>query len=313
MRTVPNDSDPSAVARAAENLDYEPTSTDQDHAASRTVARQATDKDDLSQLLAMLALPYEEDDIVALLPLIASPAPEAEPTAPDPIGDTDMPIVDAHLAVALSMYRNGGYTLEQIREATDMEPAELAGHLAPEDHVDQGPAPAVTTVIDVPVTARPLPRPKTTPAPAPVPVVGFTGDQGELLAWGEAHESSSIQALAQRTRSGLADLAQRRGSEQAAAQAATEVEQLEKQLAAAKARLRQAKTGRIPAPAPAAAPVAAPTPIRVATSAGLPREVLAQIRTWARANGYDVADRGLIPATVLQAWNNRDQQLAKAG
>ncbi|MBC3844604.1 hypothetical protein GXW82_43825 [Streptacidiphilus sp. 4-A2] len=213
---------------------------------------------------------------------------------------------DAHLAVATSMYRDG-YPLHEITEATGVAAAELADALAPQGHVDPGPATGVA--IDVPVTARPLLKSKT----APAPLVGFTGDQEELLTWGEAHESAAIKALAARTRSGLVDLAQRRGSERAAEQAAAEVEQLEKQLAAAKARLRQARTGRIPAPAtPVAAPVAVPTPIRVETSAGLPREQLAQIRTWARPR---VRGRrpGLIPAAALEAWNNRDQQLAQAG
>jgi hypothetical protein len=148
---MPTDSNPTTLARAAETLDWQPTTAPQDTKASRITARNATDKDDLVELLAMLALPDTEDDLVALLPLIPSPAPEADPTAPDPIGETVM-TVDAHLAVALSMYRNGGYTLEQIREATDMDPAELAAHLAPAAHTDQGPAPIV---VDVPVTLRP--------------------------------------------------------------------------------------------------------------------------------------------------------------
>ncbi|MHB1535241.1 MAG: histone-like nucleoid-structuring protein Lsr2 [Acidimicrobiales bacterium] len=32
------------------------------------------------------------------------------------------------------------------------------------------------------------------------------------------------------------------------------------------------------------------------------REDLAAIRSWARANGYQVSDRGRIPAEVRQAW-----------
>ena len=208
-----------------------------------------------------------------------------------------MPDTDAYLAIALSMYRNGGYTLEQIKEASGLDPAELAEHLVPEDHTDQG---APCAMVDVPVTVRAASQ-------AHTPVADT--DREELLVWGERHESRTVQNLAARTRAGLADLAQRRGSEQAAVQAAAEVEQLKAQLAAAEARLRQAKTGRIPAPAP----VVAPTPLRRAASAGLPSEQLAEIRTWARAHGYEVSDRGLIPGAVMEAWNNRDQRLAQAG
>lgn len=162
---MPADLDPLALARAAEAPNCAPTSTEQDTAVSRTTARHATDKDHLSRLLAMLALPHAEDDLAALLPLLPSPAPEADLPAPDPIGDIRMS-VDAHLAVALSMYRSGSYTLEQIHEAADLDPAELAAHLAPEDHTDQGPAPA---------TPRPVPA-----APPAAAAVGFTtGTHGQ--------------------------------------------------------------------------------------------------------------------------------------
>lgn len=42
------------------------------------------------------------------------------------------------------------------------------------------------------------------------------------------------------------------------------------------------------------------TGLRAARSAG--REDLSAIRSWARANGYQVSDRGRIPAEVRQAW-----------
>ena len=218
---------------------------------------------------------------------------------------------NAHLAVASSMYGDG-HPLHDITEATGVGAAELADALAPADHTDQGPAPAA--ILAVPVTPRPLPQPGTAPVPAPAmaPVLAaaeFTGDQEALLAWAEAHESRTIQALAARTRSGLADLARRRSSELAAEQAASEVEDLKKQLAAAEARLRQAKTGRAPVPAPA--PAAKPS--RANASAGLPTETRAQIRTWARAHGHEVSDHGVIAASVMTAWANRDQQLAQAG
>lgn len=38
------------------------------------------------------------------------------------------------------------------------------------------------------------------------------------------------------------------------------------------------------------------------TSANLPREQNQAIREWARANGWDMADRGRIPASVIEAY-----------
>jgi hypothetical protein len=38
---------------------------------------------------------------------------------------------------------------------------------------------------------------------------------------------------------------------------------------------------------------------------GSDREHSAAVREWARANGWDVADRGRIPANVLEAYENR--------
>jgi len=162
------DRNPSELVTAAESLDYAPTTTAQDAAASRTTARHATGKDDLHELLAMLALPGGEDDLVALLPLIPPPAPDVGLPALDPIGD--IMSVDAHLAVALSMYRSG-YTLEQIHEASDMDPAELADHLTPQDHTDQGPRPAV---VEAPATAHRLPAPPAAATPA-----RFTADPAD--------------------------------------------------------------------------------------------------------------------------------------
>ncbi|GHE28041.1 Lsr2 family DNA-binding protein [Streptomyces hydrogenans] len=50
-------------------------------------------------------------------------------------------------------------------------------------------------------------------------------------------------------------------------------------------------------PAPPAAPATPPT-----ASAGGSSTSTAAIREWARAQGYDVPDRGRIPAPVIQAW-----------
>lgn len=39
---------------------------------------------------------------------------------------------------------------------------------------------------------------------------------------------------------------------------------------------------------------------------GRSKEELAEIREWARANGYEVADSGLIPKKIMEAWESKD-------
>lgn len=41
---------------------------------------------------------------------------------------------------------------------------------------------------------------------------------------------------------------------------------------------------------------------------GRSKEELDTIRRWARANGHTVADSGLIPRAIVEAWEKRDQQ-----
>ncbi|MFJ3786338.1 histone-like nucleoid-structuring protein Lsr2 [Streptomyces sp. NPDC090093] len=48
--------------------------------------------------------------------------------------------------------------------------------------------------------------------------------------------------------------------------------------------------------------VVAPTPIRTVIGGTYSRDELAAIRTWARAHGHPVADRGLPSRTVLDAY-----------
>lgn len=50
----------------------------------------------------------------------------------------------------------------------------------------------------------------------------------------------------------------------------------------------------------------------VATTTSADRERSREIRAWALANGWDVSERGRIPATVIAAFEERDQAPAKA-
>ncbi|SFD74290.1 Lsr2 family DNA-binding protein [Streptomyces aidingensis] len=222
---------PEAILAAAETIPLpRPAPAWVTAAASRTVARQAADKDDLAALLAALGLPAGEDDITALLPLL--------PTTSGPEDQDDHKEEDPDMA----------------EEATTTEPT----------------APAL-----------------------PVPADSIE----QLLAWADTHPTAGIRSRAARIRDGLARLAQERDKEQAVADAEAAVARLRAQLAKAEKELRQAKQSS--RPAAGSAPATVPD---VGTSTELSREERDRIRAWARANGHRVADRGLIPAAVVQAY-----------
>lgn len=121
------------------------------------------------------------------------------------------------------------------------------------------------------------------PAPAATPT---TND--ELIAWGAAHASARVQALAARARAALSELAQLAARDEAVAKAEARVKRLKAQLANAEQDLRSAKGTGTPA---------------AKNHADAPREDLAAIRTWARANGYQVAPKGLVARSVIDAYH----------
>jgi hypothetical protein len=84
------------------------------------------------------------------------------------------------------------------------------------------------------------------------------------------------------------------------------------ELEAAQAQLRAVKAGGRPATAAQDATPLAPAP---AATGKRSKEELAAIRTWARANGHQVADKGNPAKTVLDAYDaaHRTTNLAEAG
>ena len=64
---------PEQISSAADRLPLNAVADEQTAEASCTAARNATDKADLTALLAALGLPAHEGRIVALLPLIPDP------------------------------------------------------------------------------------------------------------------------------------------------------------------------------------------------------------------------------------------------
>jgi hypothetical protein len=233
-------------------------------AAARTVARNARDTTDLALLLDALGLPAT-----------TYPLPETG----EPATMTSTCTLSAHQSVVLSMHADGA-SEQAIRETTGLTETELSDLIA--DKVLELPraGASVTPVIDVPV----------------IPLSGSDSLQ-QLIEWATAHPAASVRKSAARITAALTELSARRDSEAAQREAEARVAEAREALEKAEQELRAVKSGTR---SPAA--VAAPTPIRTGTSGAYSREELAAIRTWARANGHKVADRGLPSKTLLDEY-----------
>ncbi|MFD0260139.1 histone-like nucleoid-structuring protein Lsr2 [Kitasatospora indigofera] len=281
---MPTDTaDPATVLVAAESIDLSPTTPRQDADAAAQIARGARDEDDLVLLLEALGLPRDEDDIARLLPLSTTSAGTASglPNSScggNPVSDTTTPTTEATeqddiLAtldpmtreVALSM-RARGDSLLKILAATGLDESELQKLTA--EH--QG-------------AAEQSPY----------------GDVDDLLAWGQQHAQPRVQRLADQARQALDKLSAQRESDRAVAAYESRVTTLKAQLQRAEQALRDAKAGK---------PTAAPARSSGAAAGGelaqpADKAVRHAIRAWAAGQGHQVADRGVIPQTVLRAWH----------
>ncbi|WP_377271878.1 histone-like nucleoid-structuring protein Lsr2 [Peterkaempfera sp. SMS 1(5)a] len=157
------------------------------------------------------------------------------------------------------------------------------------DHHQKEPA----TVDDKPTTTDPVQVPVLSVASRPKPEQAKPNSAEALIAWGMQHPSARMNRLAGQARTALADLQQSQRKEAAVSTAEEHVQKLKRQLAEAEKALRVAKgTNGASSPAAKATPVAD----RPA------RDELDTIRTWARENGHEVADRGRIPRNVVDAY-----------
>ncbi|MFJ9675295.1 hypothetical protein ACIRP5_31445 [Streptomyces sp. NPDC101221] len=271
-------------ALEAEALPLDPNPAQQLAAAARVTARSSRDKDDLRLLLDVLGLPT--DTLTALLPLI----PETG-DAPTMTNTPAAPALSAHEAMAISMHNNGD-TEQAIREATGLSETELSDLIA-------------NQVLG-------LPRPAADAPATDVPVVplAVSNEIQELLDWAAAHPAASVRSRAARITADLSELTDRRDSEAAQREAEAKVAKARAELEKAQEELRAAKAGTRTTTAAATAP----TPIRSGLGSGRTREELAAIRTWARANGHQVADAGMVRKAVLEAYDAAHQApVRKAG
>ncbi|MFD4260735.1 histone-like nucleoid-structuring protein Lsr2 [Streptomyces sp. NPDC058534] len=273
-------------ALEAEALPLDPNPAQQLAAAARVTARSSRDKDDLGLLLDALGLPTDTDTLTALLPLI----PETG-DAPTMTNTPAAPALSAHEAMAISMHNNGD-TEQAIREATGLSETELSGLIA--NQVLGLPRPAA----DAPATDVPV---------IPLPV---SNALQELIDWAAAHPTAGVRSRAARITADLSELTDRRDSEAAQREAEAKVVKARAELEKAQEELRTVKAGTRTTTTAATAP----TPIRSGLGSGRTREELAAIRTWARANGHQVADAGMVRKAVLDAYDAAHQTPArKAG
>ncbi|MFG3499339.1 histone-like nucleoid-structuring protein Lsr2 [Streptomyces sp. NPDC047928] len=273
-------------ALEAESLPLNPNPAQQLAAAARVTARRSRDKDDLGLLLDVLGLPTDTDTLTALLPLI----PETG-DAPTMTNTPAAPALSAHEAMAISMHNNGD-SEQAIREATGLSETELSDLIA--DQVLGLPHAATDApAIDVPVIALPV-----------------SNEVQKLLDWAAAHPAAGVRSRAARITADLSELTERRDSEAAQREAEAKVAKARAALEKAQEELRTVKASTRTTTAAATAP----TPIRAGLGSGRTREELAAIRTWARANGHQVADAGMVPKRILEAYDAAHQApVRKAG
>ncbi|MFD8958832.1 histone-like nucleoid-structuring protein Lsr2 [Streptomyces caelestis] len=154
--------------------------------------------------------------------------------------------------------------------------------------------PLIPETGDAPMTTIPA-------APAiDVPVIPLpvTNRVQELLDWASAHPAAAVRNRAVRITADLAELTERRDTEAAQREAEEKVARAKAELERAQEELRTVKAGTR---------TTAAAPIAVRAGSGRSREELAAIRAWARENGHQVADAGMVRRAVLEAFDAAHQ------
>ncbi|MFD5342977.1 histone-like nucleoid-structuring protein Lsr2 [Streptomyces anulatus] len=161
--------------------------------------------------------------------------------------------------------------------------------------------PLIPETGDTPVTTAPA----TEAIDVPVIPLTFSNPVQELLDWATAHPAAAVRNRAVRITADLAELTERRDTEAAQREAEEKVARAKAELERAQEELRTVKAGT-------RTTAAAPTAAR--TGSGRSREELAAIRAWARENGHQVADAGMVPRRVQEAYDAAHQApVQKAG
>jgi hypothetical protein len=187
----------------------------------------------------------------------------------------------------------------------------LENDAAPTIPVRSAPAHAMP-IRAVPAAEPARAAPSKTQAPAAVTDTGQPRrcNHAELLFWAHDHTSKRVQAAGQRATEALAWLDEqhtaeveteqaRREAEAARAELEAAVTALEAELAEKKAALRDV-AGKPVKSRPAKTPATG--------AAELTKAQRTEIRAWAQARGYEVGDRGRIPASIVEAWTEAHRE-----
>ncbi|MET7648346.1 histone-like nucleoid-structuring protein Lsr2 [Streptomyces sp. NPDC005426] len=125
---------------------------------------------------------------------------------------------------------------------------------------------------------QPVHGPRTSAAPSAGLTVATTG---ALIAWAEKHPTRSVARKGAQARELLRELRDLQAADEELTRANAEERRLLQELEAVRARKEQFR------------------PRRKSPTTGYDQ---ATVRAWARENGYTVAQRGSIPAPVVDAW-----------
>ncbi|MFJ7416394.1 histone-like nucleoid-structuring protein Lsr2 [Streptomyces sp. NPDC098077] len=158
--------------------------------------------------------------------------------------------------------------------------------------------PLIPETGDTPMTTNPATEAIDVPV-IPLPV---TSQVQEVLDWASTHPAAAVRNRSVRITADLAELTERRDTEAAQREAEQKVAKARAELERAQEELRTVKAGTRTT---AAATVS--TPIRTGAGSGRTREELAAIRAWARENGRQVADAGMVCRSVLEAFDAAHQ------
>ncbi|MFG3043090.1 histone-like nucleoid-structuring protein Lsr2 [Streptomyces sp. NPDC048330] len=204
--------------------------------------------------------------------VVRPPAPKLPPRRIHPRNKENSQ-VNAYNAVILSM-NNDGYSDQKIADHLGIDRTE------------------VTEIIDA-AKAEQTGQPQHTGPAQTAPASEATPAVAELLAWAAAHEDQAVRDHGTQAAAALTALRERRAVDAELAQITTEAAQLEKRLAALRAREGELR----------------PTP----AAKRRPRDYdPGEVRAWGRKNGYTVPDRGQIPKNVLNAWRARHSHQLQA-
>ncbi|AGK75100.1 Lsr2 domain containing protein [Streptomyces microflavus DSM 40593] len=142
----------------------------------------------------------------------------------------------------------------------------------------------------------------------PVVPLTFSNPVQEILDWATAHPAAAVRNRANRITADLAELTGRRDTEAAQREAEEKVVRAKAELERAQEKLRTVKANT--RTATAAGPIAA----RTGSGSSRTRAEHAATRTWARATGHQVADAGMVPKRIQEAYDTARQGSArKAG